>query len=79
MVGDGERKEVSPKASLVMAVLLGAAVGYLGVSLILLAFRLFDAGDTMVGVLSLLFGLVLVAGVLTVIGSQARAVFGRRG
>lgn len=79
MVGDGERKEVSPKASLVMATLLGVVVGYLGVSLIILAFELFGAGDTLVGVLALAFGLALVAGVLAVIVSQARAMFGRRG
>lgn len=79
MVGDGERKEVSPKASLVMAVLLGAVVGYLGGALIMLALDLFGAGDTLVGVLALIFGLVLVGGVLAVVGSQARAMFGRRG
>ncbi len=79
MVGDGERKEISPKASLVMAVLLGVVVGYLGVALIMLALDLFGAGDTLVGVLALSFGLVLVGGVLAVVGSQARAMFGRRG
>lgn len=79
MVGDVERKEVSPKASLVMAVLLGVVVGYLGVALVMLALDLFGAGDTLVGVLALVFGLALVAGVLAVIVSQARAMFGRRG
>lgn len=75
---DRERKQISPTTSLVMVIGIGVVVGYLGVSLLLLAVVAFDKGEILVGIAALGFGIVLVAGPVAVIVSQIRAILRQR-
>ena len=70
---DGEKKQISPIASLVMAVLIGAAVGYLGVMLMIFGGYALGEGETFIGLAALVLGGVFVAGVAAVVVSQLRA------
>lgn len=76
---DGEKKQISPIASLVMAILIGAALTYLGVMLVIFGGYALGEGETFIGLASLALGGVFVAGVAVVVVSQLRAwMRGRR-
>lgn len=70
---DGEQKQISPIASMVMAILIGAALAYLGVTLLTFGFYALGEGETFIGLGSVVLGGVFVAGVLAVVVSQLRA------
>lgn len=70
---DGEKKQISPVASTVMAALLAAGLVYLGVMLAGFGIYAIGEGETFIGVAAAALGGVFVVGVLAVVVSQARA------
>lgn len=69
---DGE-KQISPIASMVMAILIGAALAYLGLMLVSFGFYALGEDETFIGLGSLVLGGIFVVGVLAVVVSQVRA------
>jgi predicted exporter len=70
---DGESKQISTTASVIMTIAIGVAAGYLGVTMLRFGLYALGKDETLIGVGSIVVGGVLLAGVLTVLVSQARA------
>ncbi len=77
--GNGERKQVSSTTAVIMLVVVGAALFYLGVTLVLFGFYALGEDSTLIGIATLVLGVVFVAGPVVVIISQVRAMLRRRG
>ncbi len=76
---EGEKKPISPVASTVMAVLLTGGLAYLGATLLSFGGYALGEGETFIGLIAVVLGGVLLAGVLAIVVSQARAwLRGRR-
>jgi hypothetical protein len=70
---DGESKQISTTASLIMTIAIGLAVGYLGVTMVRFGLYAFGQGETFIGIASTVVGALFVAGVLAVVISQLLA------
>jgi hypothetical protein len=70
---DGEKKQISTTASMIMTIAIGAVVAYLGFSLVRFGLYALGEGESFIGVATLVIGGVLLAGVLAVVVSQLRA------
>lgn len=78
-MGEGrERKQISSTASVVMLVLIGAAVLFLGITFLRFSWYALGRDSLFLGIATLVLGIVFVAGPLVVIVSQARAMLSRR-
>ena len=65
--------------AVVVAVGVGAAMAYLGFLLASFGVYAFSEGETLLGVLAIILGVVLFSAPVAVLVSQVRAMFRRRG
>ncbi|HLN75474.1 MAG TPA: hypothetical protein VK204_00435 [Nocardioidaceae bacterium] len=77
--GSRERKQISTAVAVIMLIVIGAAVVYLGVTLILFGVYALGEDSTLIGLATLVLGVIFVAGPVVVLASQVRAMLRRHG
>ncbi|GAB2753074.1 hypothetical protein [Nocardioides pakistanensis] len=73
------RRRIGTGVAAVVAVVLGAALLYLGITMVRFGIYAIDEGETFIGVASLVLGTALGAVPVAVLVSQVRAMLRRRG
>lgn len=75
---NGDRHRISTAAAVIVTVGLGIVMAYLGAALTGVGVRAFVEGEYLIGVLSVAFGLALLAIPIAVLMSQLKTLFRRR-
>lgn len=76
---NGEKRQVSTVVAVILAVAIGLAMSFFGVSLVTYGAYALNEGEALIGVLAILFGLVLLGFLIAVVVSQLRSLYRRRG
>jgi biotin transporter BioY len=75
---NGEKRQISTVAGVVITVALGAAMAYFGFGLLALGISAFAEDEVLIGVLCVLFGVALLGITIAVLVSQVMAFLRRR-
>ena len=76
--GGGEKRRISTVAAVIITIGLGVAMAYFGFVLTGFGVYAFREGETLIGIVSVLFGIVLLATPVAVLVSQVLAMYRRR-
>jgi O-antigen/teichoic acid export membrane protein len=76
---NGEKRQVSTVVTVILAVAIGLALAFFGVTLVTYGAYALNEGEVLIGVLAILFGLVLLGFLIAIVVSQLRSLYDRRG